>query len=45
LAERRMAFRDELRDVAHDMDTVEQVAREQSYAREMKRRRLRSEPA
>jgi glycerol-3-phosphate O-acyltransferase len=45
LAERRTAFRDELRGVLQDMDKVERVAREQFYAREMARRGLRSEPA
>jgi glycerol-3-phosphate O-acyltransferase len=45
LAERRTAFRDELRGILGDMDTVEQVARAQFYAREMERRSLRSEPA
>ncbi|MCV7224159.1 glycerol-3-phosphate 1-O-acyltransferase [Mycolicibacterium elephantis] len=41
LAERRTAFRDELRDILRDMDTVEQISREQFYAREMQRRALR----
>ncbi len=45
LDERRTAFRDELRGVLGDMDTVERVAREQFYAREMQQRALRSEPA
>jgi glycerol-3-phosphate O-acyltransferase len=45
LDERRTAFRDELRGVLSDMDTVERVAREQFYAREMQQRALRSEPA
>jgi glycerol-3-phosphate O-acyltransferase len=45
LSERRTAFRDELRGILGDMDRVEQVAREQFYAREMKRRALRSEGA
>jgi glycerol-3-phosphate O-acyltransferase len=45
LSERRTAFRNGLRGVMHDMDKVEQVAREQFYAREMERRRLRSESA
>ena len=45
LAERRTAFRDELRDVLRDMDRVEQISREQFYAREMERRRLRDESA
>jgi glycerol-3-phosphate O-acyltransferase len=45
LSDRRTAFRDELRGILGDMDKVEQVAREQFYAREMKRRALRSEGA
>ena len=45
LDERRTAFRDELRGVLRDMDKVEQIAREQFYMREMKRRGLRSESA
>jgi glycerol-3-phosphate O-acyltransferase len=45
LGDRRTAFRDELRGILGDMDKVEQVAREQFYAREMKRRALRSEGA
>jgi glycerol-3-phosphate O-acyltransferase len=45
LAERRTAFRDELRGVLADMDAVEQIARKQFYAREMQRRALRSKPA
>jgi glycerol-3-phosphate O-acyltransferase len=45
LAERRTAFHDELRAVLHDMDKIEQISREQFYAREMERRGLRSEPA
>ena len=45
LFERRTAFRDELRDVLRDMDKVEQISREQFYAREMERRRLRDESA
>ncbi|MGY4869883.1 glycerol-3-phosphate 1-O-acyltransferase [Mycolicibacterium elephantis] len=45
LAERRTAFRDELRDILRDMDTVEQISREQFYAREIQRRTLRTEPA
>jgi glycerol-3-phosphate O-acyltransferase len=45
LSERRTAFRDELRGILGDMDRVEQVAREQFYAREMERRALRGEPA
>ena len=38
LVERRTAFRDELRDVLRDMDKVEQISREQFYAREIERR-------
>jgi glycerol-3-phosphate O-acyltransferase len=45
LSERRAAFRQELRGVVLDMDKVEQIAREQFYAREIERRSLRSEPA
>jgi glycerol-3-phosphate O-acyltransferase len=45
LTERRTEFRDELRGILGDMDTVEQVAREQFYAREMERRALRGESA
>ena len=45
LDERRTAFRDELRGILGDMDTVEQISREQFYAREMQQRALRSEPA
>ena len=45
LAERRIAFRDELRGILGDMDKVEQIARDQFYAREMEWRALRSEPA
>jgi glycerol-3-phosphate O-acyltransferase len=45
LGERRAAFLAELRAVLRDMDKVEQIAREQFYAREMERRSLRSEPA
>jgi glycerol-3-phosphate O-acyltransferase len=41
LVERRTAFRDELRDVLRDMDRVEEISREQFYAREMDRRVLR----
>jgi glycerol-3-phosphate O-acyltransferase len=42
---RRNAFHDELRAVVHDMDKVEQISREQFYAREIARRSLRSESA
>jgi glycerol-3-phosphate O-acyltransferase len=45
LDERRAAFLAELRAVLRDMDKVEHIAREQFYAREMGRRRLRSESA
>ncbi|HET6731313.1 MAG TPA: glycerol-3-phosphate acyltransferase, partial [Mycobacterium sp.] len=45
LDERRTAFRDELRDILRDMDKIEQISREQFYAREMERRNLRSESA
>ena len=38
LAARRVAFRDELRDVLVDMDKVDQIAREQFVARERQRR-------
>ena len=43
LAERRTAFRDELRGILRDMDKVEQISREQFAAREIARRELRSE--
>ena len=45
LDERRITFRDELRAILRDMDKVEQISREQFYAREIDRRSLRSEPA
>jgi glycerol-3-phosphate O-acyltransferase len=45
LFERRSAFRVELRGILGDMDKVEQVAGQQFYAREMKRRALRGEGA
>ncbi|MDT5015301.1 MAG: glycerol-3-phosphate O-acyltransferase, partial [Mycobacterium sp.] len=45
LAERRTAFRDELRGVLRDMDKVEQISREQFYAREIARRGVTTEPA
>jgi glycerol-3-phosphate O-acyltransferase len=45
LDERRAAFADELRGILRDMDKVEQFSREQFYAREVDRRRLRTEPA
>lgn len=41
LAERRTAFRDELRQVLRDIDMVEQIAREQFIVRESERRALR----
>lgn len=43
LKRRRRAFRDELRAILTDMDKVEQIAREQFYAREVARRQLRGE--
>ncbi|HET7665723.1 MAG TPA: glycerol-3-phosphate 1-O-acyltransferase [Mycobacterium sp.] len=45
LFDRRTAFRDELRAILVDMDTVEGIAREQFYRRETERRALRSKPA
>ncbi|MFN3001869.1 glycerol-3-phosphate 1-O-acyltransferase [Mycolicibacterium wolinskyi] len=45
LRARRAAFRDELRAILADMDQVEQIARDQFYAREAERRQLRGEPA
>ena len=44
LDERRTAFRDELRGILGDMDKVEQIAREQFYAREMERRACAASP-
>ncbi len=44
LNERRTAFRDELRGILGDMDTVEQISRRQFYLREVERRSVRSEP-
>jgi glycerol-3-phosphate O-acyltransferase len=44
LNERRTAFRDELRGILRDMDTVEQISRRQFYLREIARRSVRSEP-
>lgn len=38
LKERRNAFRDELRGIVADMDTVDEIAREQFYFREQQRR-------
>ena len=40
LAERRTAFRDELRDILRDIDQVENIARDQFYAREAQRRAM-----
>jgi glycerol-3-phosphate O-acyltransferase len=45
LAERRAEFLDELRSIQRDMDTVEDISREQFYAREVDRRALRDESA
>jgi glycerol-3-phosphate O-acyltransferase len=45
LNQRRNAFRDELRGILGDMDTVEQISRRQFYIREVERRSVRSEPA
>ena len=44
LTERRNAFRDELRGILGDMDTVEQISRRQFYIREVERRSARSAP-
>ena len=43
LDERRIAFRNELRGILRDMDKVEQISREQFYAREIAWRSLRSQ--
>lgn len=43
LAERRAAFRRELRDILRDFDNVEQIARSQFVAREFKARKARAE--
>jgi glycerol-3-phosphate O-acyltransferase len=43
LNERRTAFRDELRGILRDMDTVEHISRRQFYLREIARRSVRSE--
>ncbi len=43
LAERRTAFRDELRGILTDLDTVDRYARKQFIARERSRRELRSQ--
>ncbi|MCV7151908.1 glycerol-3-phosphate 1-O-acyltransferase [Mycolicibacterium pyrenivorans] len=45
LATRRRAFRDELRGILTDMNTVDSYSRDQFFARERSRRKLRSEPA
>ncbi|MDT5053734.1 MAG: glycerol-3-phosphate O-acyltransferase [Mycobacterium sp.] len=45
LDERRTAFRDELRGILGDMDTVEQISLEQFYAREVARRIIRGQSA
>ncbi len=45
LSERRAAFLKELCAILDDMDSVEQIAREQFSDREMERRRLRTETA
>ncbi len=45
LAERRTAFRDELRGILRDMDKVEQFSLEQFFAREVERRGLDNKPA
>ena len=44
LAERRLAFRDELRGILTDMDKVDSYSREQFIARERRRRAIRSQP-
>lgn len=43
LAARRIAFRDELRGVLTDMETVEGYSRDQFFARERSRRKMRGE--
>ena len=45
LDERRTAFRDELRGILGDMDTVERISRKQFYAREVARRSVRGQSA
>jgi glycerol-3-phosphate O-acyltransferase len=45
LDERRTAFRDELRGILGDMDTVERISLEQFYAREVARRIVRGQSA
>ncbi|MFB1296878.1 glycerol-3-phosphate 1-O-acyltransferase [Mycobacterium sp. pW049] len=44
LAERRRAFRDELRGILTDMDKVDAYSREQFFERERSRRQLRNAP-
>ncbi|MGB0877218.1 MAG: glycerol-3-phosphate 1-O-acyltransferase [Mycobacterium sp.] len=44
LADRRVAFRDELRGILADMERAEEYSREQFFARERSRQRLRSGP-
>ena len=44
LAERRRAFRTELRGILKDMNTVDRCARRQFFARERARRQLRNDP-
>ena len=44
LAERREAFRDELRGILTDMDRVDAYSREQFFSRERSRRQLRNDP-
>lgn len=44
LAERRNAFRSELRGILKDMNTVDRCARRQFFAREHSRRQLRNDP-
>ena len=44
LDDRRKAFRDELRGILTDMDKVESYSRQQFFARERRRREMRSEP-
>jgi glycerol-3-phosphate O-acyltransferase len=45
LDERRTAFRDELRGILGDMDTVERISRQQFHAREVARRSVRGQSA
>ncbi|MCH9667731.1 MAG: glycerol-3-phosphate 1-O-acyltransferase [Actinomycetia bacterium] len=44
LEARRIAFRDELRGILTDMESVDQYSREQFFARERSRREVRGEP-